>query len=227
MNEPTKYYQGQRKEIAALLPKQYSKVLEIGCGAGTFRNNFEQEHEYWGVEPVEAIAKLAQGKLDRVLVGTYEETIDLIPNNYFDLVICNDVIEHMPDHDQFLQSIKAKITTNGSLVASIPNVRYVGNLSDLLVKKDWKYRDEGVLDRTHLRFFTRKSLLRTFRENAFSVEQITGINFYKPPSFLNRIVYCCAILIFSGDIKYLQFAVRVKDSEPVIESVRQIVEDGR
>lgn len=214
MNNSTEYYQFERREVSDLLPKQYSKVLEIGCGAGRFRNNLNQEHEYWGVEPVESIAKLAKEKLDKVLVGTYQEVENLIPNNYFDLVVCNDVIEHMPDHDAFFHSIKRKVKKDGCLMASIPNVRYICNLWELLIKKDWEYKNEGILDRTHLRFFTRKSLVRTLSNNDFSIKQITGINRYQPRSLRNRVIYMLAILLFGSDIQYLQFGIRIICMQP-------------
>ena len=94
----------------------------------------------------------------------------------FDVVVCNDVIEHMADHDKFLRDIKGKLAFNGCLVGSVPNVRYFGNLFKLLAKKDWKYEDQGVLDRTHLRFFTEKSLSRTFCDNGYIVNELRGIN---------------------------------------------------
>lgn len=214
MSNSTEYFQYERREVSGLLPTQYSKVLEIGCGTGQFRNNLNQEHEYWGVEPVEFIAKLAKEKLDKVLVGTYQEVENLIPNNYFDLVICNDVIEHMPDDDSFLQSIKQKIKKDGCLVASIPNVRYILNLWELLIKKDWQYKSAGLLDRKHLRFFTRKSLVRTLNNNAFSIKQITGINRYKPQSLRNRMLYILAVLLLGSDIQYLQFGIRAICLQP-------------
>ena len=141
----TSYYKNYRKEMMLLLPEQYSKVLEVGCGEGNFRINLSQENEYWGVEPIEASARKASKKLDKVLIGTFNEMFDQIPDDYFDLVICNDVIEHMTDHEEFFQSIKKKIKKEGCLVASIPNVRYILNLIELLVKKDWEYKDSGIL----------------------------------------------------------------------------------
>ena len=226
MSNSTEYYLGERLEVVPLLPKEYSRVLEIGCGDGGFRNNLNQEHEYWGVEPVEPIAKLAQEKLDKVLVGTYEEVESRIPNNYFDLVICNDVIEHMPDHDKFFQSIKEKLKKDGSLVGSIPNVRYIGNLWELLIRKDWEYKDIGILDRTHLRFFTMKSLIRALSNNAFSIEQIVGINCYQPRSPLKRVLYILAILLFGRDIKCLQFGIRANNVQPSNQSLQPTAEGG-
>lgn len=216
MSNSSKYHENARIEVADLLPKQYSRVLEIGCGSGGFRSNLDQEHEYWGVEPVKSVARLAQEKLDKVLTGTYQEVESLIPNTYFDLVICNDVIEHMKNHDEFFQSIRGKINEGGCLVASIPNVRYIGNLRELLIKKDWQYKDSGILDRTHLRFFTRKSLLRTLKENSFSIEHITGINSYQTDSLGMRFFYLLSILVLGDDIKYSQFAIRIQRAQSSI-----------
>lgn len=213
MNSSSEYYHGKRAEITILLPAHYSRVLEIGCGEGGFRSNLDQEHEYWGVEPVEYIAKLAQNRLNKVLVGTYQEVENLIPNDHFDLIICNDVIEHMPDHDAFFQSIKEKLKKDGSLVASIPNVRYGENLWNLLIKKDWEYKNEGILDKTHLRFFTQKSLTRTLISNGFLIEQIIGINGYQPRSPLKRLVHFFTTLLLGRDTKYLQFGIRIKDAQ--------------
>lgn len=204
------YYRLDRREIVPLLPRQCSTVLEVGCGEGEFRENLSQDSEYWGIEPVAEVAAIAANRLDKTLVGTYESTLDQIPDSYFDLVICNDVIEHMSDHDAFFQSIKSKLKPNGQIVASIPNVRYVRNLFEVFVKKDWKYKDSGILDRTHLRFFTEKSLNRTISENGFLVDQFMGINPYTHRSFLARGACRLAALLLGQDIRFLQFAVRIR-----------------
>lgn len=104
------------------------------------------------------IAMNASNKLDKVLIGTYLEMYDKIPDDYFDLVICNDVIEHMIDTDIFFQTIKKKLKKDAYLIASIPNVRYMLNLFELLVQKDWEYKDAGIFDNTQRRFFTKKVL---------------------------------------------------------------------
>ncbi|MBU0500869.1 MAG: class I SAM-dependent methyltransferase [Gammaproteobacteria bacterium] len=209
MNSTAAYYQFERQEVAILLPSTYSRVLEIGCGAGRFRGNLSLEHEYWGVEPVKSEAMLASDSLDKVLIGTYDGVFNDIPDDYFDLVICNDVIEHLPDHDSFLQTIKRKMTKAGYLVASIPNVRHIENLFELLFRKDWKYQDAGILDRTHLRFFTRKSLKRTLLENGYTIESVVGLNPYKDRPSLRYFVRLLAILLLGLDTRFLQFGIRV------------------
>ena len=213
MGKKVIYFKNNRKEMIPLLPQQYSKVLEIGCGEGVFRQNLSQDSEFWGVEPDRASAKVAAKKIETVLIGTYEEMYNDIPNDYFDLVICNDVIEHLVDHDVFFQSIKKKLTKDGCLVASIPNVRYIKNLNELLVKKDWEYKSDGILDRTHLRFFTEKSLRRTIIDNGFVVDKFMGINPYKKKGFgVRRFLYNLAISLLGADLRYMQFGICIRIS---------------
>jgi len=210
MNDALNYYQNYRSEMQPLLPENYSRVLEIGCGEGYFRNNLSLDHEYWGVEPTPEIAQRAKERLDKVLIGTYDEVANHIPSAYFDLVICNDVIEHMTDHDQFLQAIKSKMKPGGSLVASIPNVRHILNLFEVLVKKDWQYKNAGILDRTHFRFFTKKSLQRIIVDNGYESQQFIGINAYRADSFIKGLFAYFVILALGQDTRFLQFGIRIR-----------------
>jgi len=204
MNSTSSYYKSFREEVIPLLPPKYSRVLEIGCGEGNFRSNLKLDNIYWGIEPIAEAAEVAKTKLDEVLVGTYEEKINEIPDNFFDLIICNDVIEHMVDHDAFLASIKSKMKTNASLISSVPNVRFIRNLTELLLKKDWQYKDRGILDRTHLRFFTEKSLKRCIKDNGYQIEQFIGLCPIRN-SILKQIIF----LIFGNDLRYLQFGIHI------------------
>ena len=211
MKTSTVYYKGTRAEITPFLPKQYSKVLEIGCGKGGFRDNLDSNCEYWGVEPVESIAKISMEKLDKVLIGTFEDVKDQLPENYFDLIICNDVIEHMVDHDLFYKTIKEKMISEAYMIGAIPNVRYLPNLYELIRKKDWEYKQAGVLDRTHLRFFTEKSIKRDFINHNFEIEKLEGINgrvytwSNKSDVFMNIMK-----MILGKDTQYLQFGFRIR-----------------
>ncbi|MBU6503659.1 MAG: methyltransferase domain-containing protein [Burkholderiales bacterium] len=177
MNDDPNYYANSRTEVAAFVPAGAQRVLEIGCGLGNFRRNFPDTVEYWGVEAMAAVAHAAEASLDRVLAGSYREVCAFLPDGYFDLVVCNDVIEHMDDHDGFLRDIQVKMRAGHSyLVGSVPNVRYITNLHGLLVRRDWQYVDAGILDRTHLRFFTQRSLARTLGQHGFTIERLAGIN---------------------------------------------------
>ena len=155
-----------------------------------------------------SVSTVSEKQGNKVLIGTYREVLKQLPKDYFDLVICNDVIEYMVDHTEFLQSIKKNLKKEAYLVGSIPNVRYINNLFELLIKKDWEYNNAGILDYTHLRFFTEKSLKRTIKENGFVLKQFQGINpllWEKPRSIKGDLKMCLfhfAIFVFGQDLKY-------------------------
>lgn len=203
MSKHASYYQGARPEVMPFLPDDYSKVLEIGCGNGAFRQLMTHGCEYWGVEPEETAAQEADQRLDKVFHATFEEAYTLLPNHYFDLVICNDVIEHLPDHEQFFRQIREKMAPGGKIIGSVPNVRYYKNLFAVLVMKDWRYTAKGILDSTHLRFFTRKSLLRSFRANGFQAEKLRFLN---SGVYLKR-KYCTSALKTTANV--IKFVFRL------------------
>lgn len=219
MNQSFDYYRNIRIEMEELLPSHYSKVLEIGCGEGIFFKILKQKCEYWGIEPVQVAAKNAEKILNKVLIGTYQDVYEQLPDEYFDLIICNDVIEHMVDYEVFFQTIKKKMTKKSYIVGAVPNVRYMGNLYELLVKKDWMYKDGGgILDNTHLRFFTEKSLKRIFSKNNFLIEKFQGINsVIIIPKTLKRVFVILLMFFimicsfgFYKDVQFLQFGFRIK-----------------
>jgi 2-polyprenyl-3-methyl-5-hydroxy-6-metoxy-1,4-benzoquinol methylase len=220
------YYQANRGVMTRFLPDEYGRVLEVGCGSGGFYDHLRQPCEVWGVEPNPEAAKAAALKMHRILVGRYDLVADQLPDGYFDMIVCNDVIEHMDDHDAFLEAIKRKIRPGGWIVGSIPNVRHITALYKLLITKDWKYSESGILDRTHLRFFTQKSLRRTLREHGYSIEKFGGVGsiiksgisrkINKPSSMQNfgyQAISLAVVVLTLGyywDTQYPQYAFRVR-----------------
>jgi 2-polyprenyl-3-methyl-5-hydroxy-6-metoxy-1,4-benzoquinol methylase len=206
------YYLNQRKEVAAFIPSNMTamRVLEIGCGVGNFKENIDGNSEYWGIEPSLDVANIAATKLFKVLVGRFEDVYMFLPNDYFDCVVCNDVIEHMANEDWFLTTIKTKMKRKSVIVGSVPNVRYIDNLLHLIIRKDWRYLDSGILDRTHLRFFTEKSLKRSFESNQYDILSFYGINQF-PIDRRNFKVLCKSLTmrvlsyLIGKDSRYLQF----------------------
>lgn len=204
-----RYHRGQRPEMVQFLPAQYHRVLEIGCGEGGFIENLSPGCEVWGVDMHEASGRIAAPRLHRVLIGRYDAVQRDLPENYFDLVICNDVIEHMPDHDAFFESIRRKLSKGGYLVASIPNMRYYYCLRELLLHKEWVYCDQGVMDRTHLRFFTERSIRRTLTEHGFTLEVLRGINGLSGAKRVLRAAFFIVLTLgYYTDIVYQQFGFR-------------------
>jgi len=124
----------------------------------------------------------------------------------------------MQDHERFLVKLKTKMKDDGFLVGSVPNVRYVTNLFDLLVRRDWPYTSSGILDRTHLRFFTAKSLCRSLTQAGFTVETLEGINsvLRRPRKPMDAARAAAAIGLIAGtlgharDVRFAQFAFRAR-----------------
>lgn len=202
------YYANVRHEIVPFLPPEYSRVLEVGCGEGVFAPLLTRPCEKWGVEMDPASAERARQMMDRVLVGTYEGVEGGLPEGYFDLVVCNDVIEHMADPERFLAAVRTRMVPGGYIVASIPNMRHWEVLWQLLVRKDWKYVRDGIMDRTHLRFFTERSIRRLFEDHGFVVERMSGINGVFDP--VRRAVFglvSALTLGFYRDTQFRQFAL--------------------
>ena len=202
------YYRQKRLEIARLITGQPKAILDIGCGSGFFRQNITWDCDYHGVEPVHEAACDARGSGIFVYEGLYEDVAGKIPDGKFDLVVCNDVIEHMVDPWAFLAGLKQKIAPGGYVIGSLPNVRYLLNLRDLILRRDWPYADAGVLDRTHLRFFTLKSARRLFEECRYRIEVLRPSG----PDRFNWLKKAVSPMFFpiGADVLYMQMAFRLK-----------------
>jgi 2-polyprenyl-3-methyl-5-hydroxy-6-metoxy-1,4-benzoquinol methylase len=213
------YYRNLRPEMLDIIPTDVSMLLEVGCGEGAFAANLKVKRaeantpvEVWGVEMDEAAAGKAAAVLDRVLQGDVAAVLPDLPKGHFDCIVLNDVIEHVADPGALLGSLRPLLKQDGHLVASIPNVRYFFNVVDLAVHGRWDYTDEGILDRTHLRFFTRSSMIRLLEDCGFSVEAAVGINPTGSVKF--RLVNLLTLGRWS-DMKYLQFACLARASRTV------------
>ena len=205
--EPTataEYYLGDRLEMMQLLPATTTRVLELGCGAGAFGAAVKKHRgvEYWAIEYNPAVAEHAEKVLDRVFVGDADEIIPTLPGGYFDAVVCNDVLEHLPYPGATLEMLRPKLRTNGVVVASIPNIRYLPALSRVVFQRDFPAEDEGIFDRTHLRFFTRKSIRRMFDGAGYEMRSMKGINMANPLAVTIGLLSCG----FFWDGVWMQYA---------------------
>jgi|WetSurMetagenome_2_1015567.scaffolds.fasta_scaffold22448_2 2-polyprenyl-3-methyl-5-hydroxy-6-metoxy-1,4-benzoquinol methylase len=205
MAQSKNYYSNTRRDIIQYIPANAKVVLEIGCGNGNFGAMLKEKGvAVWGVEYAPGPAAEASAKLNRVLKGDIEEIYGQLPDKTFDAIVCNDVLEHLNDPGALLAHLKAKLTDGGIVVCSIPNVRYFRVLWDYLVNKNWDYTEDGILDRTHKRFFTYKSIQKLFKEQGYCVRSIKGINRTKS---LKPVFWNILLLGAVSDTRYLQFVV--------------------
>ena len=164
------YYGYLRPEIQAMVAADAKRILDVGCASGQMAAALKQKNdaEVWGVEVVDEVAQVAAKHLDKVICADIEQALHEIPDAYFDTIIFADVLEHLQDPYSTLERVKAKLNAGGQVIASIPNVRHWSVLKDLLEGK-WDYTDAGILDKSHLRFFTRKSVMQLFQNAGYEI----------------------------------------------------------
>lgn len=199
------YYRYTRHEMLPFMPASAQRVVELGCAEGVFAAAVKERTgaQVWGIESSPQAAERARAVIDRVLVGDADTQIAELPDSYFDAVVCNDILEHLVDPGATLARLRSKLKPEGVVVASIPNIRYAPALSKVVFRKDFPQDDEGIFDRTHLRFFTRKSIVRLFETAGFTMQRMKGINAYYGP--LGLLLTLVSLGYFSDGI-YLQYA---------------------
>ena len=173
------YVDDVRQEVLDLVPPAARSVLDIGCGAGGFGRGLRRREPGVRIVGVEAVPESAQrardNGYDRVVEGYFPDQADELGER-FDLIVLNDVLEHMVDPWTALAATTGLLHPGGHVVASIPNIRYLPVLYDLLRRDQWTYSDWGVLDRTHLRFFTATTMRQLFEGAGLEVLASTGVN---------------------------------------------------
>ncbi len=162
------------------VPESSRTVLEVGCDTGRFGALLRRRNralELVGVEPDPEAARQAESVFDRVARGTFPAVAQSVKRpGGFDVVVFNDVLEHMANPEVALCAAREVLSLSGLLVASIPNVRHVSAVGPLVVRGEWRYTEIGILDTTHLRFYTAKSIRRLFDENGWDVVRLDPLN---------------------------------------------------
>jgi len=167
------YFQNIRDDIVSLVPNDAVDILEIGCAAGMTGNELKKRPGIYvaGVELDHRAAVEAKKVLDEVVEGNIETLKLPFKEKKFDCILFADVLEHLIDPLVVLKKTRKLLRANGTVIASIPNVQYLG-LVNQLVEGNWTYQDEGILDRTHLRFFTYHEIVKLFDEAGYRISSI-------------------------------------------------------
>lgn len=176
--DATGYHEGARGDLAAMFTNRPRLVLDIGCAAGGTGRVVKQLHpdaQVWGIETNRSAAEVAATRLDKVLVGKFEEfdlELEGIAKGSLDGVIVADVLEHMYNPWKVMETLRPLLSPQAQVVASIPNVRNLALMGDL-ANGHWRYEALGLLDITHIRFFTYKEVDRFFRETGYRIVRTT------------------------------------------------------
>lgn len=170
------YYTWPRPDVAALVPHTARKILDVGCGAGKLGELLKSRQQccLTGIEVNEDAALAAcQGAYDTVFPCDVEDEECVLYDTY-DCVICADVLEHLRDPWRVLDMLLAHLEPGGHLVVSIPNVRNQRVIADLL-DGIWEYQPAGILDRTHLRFFTPQGFANLLGERGLTLLEARAV----------------------------------------------------
>lgn len=151
-----------------------ARILELGTWDGFLGRELRRRgHEVFGVEKDAARAHQASAFYRELLVADLE-ALPALPGAPFDVVLCGDVLEHLADPLAVLRHVVAALRPAGRLLAVVPNVAFVACRLALLFGV-FQYRERGIMDRTHLRFFTKASFLWLLREGGLEVERLRGL----------------------------------------------------
>lgn len=188
-----KYYENEREDLIKFIPDNARRILDVGCGTGALGRAIKKKRgndiEVTGVEMNPSVGDKARVNIDKVIIGDVEK-IDLpFGKEYFDCVIYGEILEHLIDPWSVLLKHRESLKQNGCIIASIPNIAHY-RIIKMLQKQEWNYQKAGILDRSHLRFFTLKSIRSMFDNEGLEIIKIDhkiGASGIK--KFLNKIFF--------------------------------------
>ena len=161
-------------ELLSMITTPPHKVLDVGCfcgGSGRWLKQKFPDTHVTGIEMLPTPAAMAKEIYNEVLVGKLED-IDLGSwQGRFDAIIVADVLEHIYNPWAALQRLKPLIAPKGAIYISLPNIRNL-NILIGLTKGEWRYAESGILDITHIRFFTKAQALEMLHQTGWKVEEI-------------------------------------------------------
>jgi SAM-dependent methyltransferase len=165
---------GSAHNLVLGLVEPGSRVLEFGCATGYMSEALRSRLSAYvvGVELDAEAARLAEARADRVLAGDAEE-LDLeaeLGGERFDAILFADVLEHLRDPAALLKRVRPLVDEGGVVIASIPNVAHAA-VRLALLGGSFRYREQGLLDESHLRFFTREGVQDLFEGSGYLITQ--------------------------------------------------------
>ncbi|MFZ5630123.1 MAG: class I SAM-dependent methyltransferase [Spirochaetota bacterium] len=210
-NKENTYYSNVRSDLLAMLQGSGLRLLEIGCGAGSTLLHAKQQgvaSAIVGAEYVTEVAAIAKKRgVSKVYTGDFADAAAKIrrAEKPFDAIIMGDVLEHMVDPWSALALAEQLLVPGGQIVVSIPNFRYWRVMYNVFLRGDFRYASDGIMDKTHLRFFCRRNIVELVSEN-FEISEIRST---LPKS--GRILKAASLGLLTefGTLQYLVRATKV------------------
>lgn len=181
------YHQNPRVEIASFINEPPGVVLDIGCGGGATGKLIKEKFpgtRVIGIELNPRAAEQARSVLDDVVCASIDDVhlAQHVGEVTIGTVLLLDVLEHLYDPWRALTRIRTWLAPDTRVLASVPNIRNLATLDELAAGQ-WEYGPHGVLDITHLRFFTRATLQRLFEETGYAVAHMEPLT---QPTWVDR-----------------------------------------
>ena len=177
-NKEDEYFAGYRPELLDLIPEENRNgtALEIGAGSGKnliFAKKYGYAKKIYGVELIEIPNQFqSDSEYEEFIIGDIEALPLNYEENQFDVIIMGDVIEHLVDPYLIIRKLKKFLKPGGVIVSSIPNVRNLKTFRNLYMRGTFRYYDDGIFDRTHLRFFAKKDIMALFTNEGYEIVNI-------------------------------------------------------
>ena len=169
------YFSYARREILPLLPPKFARVFELGCGDGSTLRMIKSQFDVSfcaGLDIDDRSIAIARQHLDLAVSGNIEFTDPPDAVRDIDVILCLDVLEHLVDPWRVVKMLHERLSGRGIIIASIPNVRYFRVSLPLLFNASWELADAGILDRTHLRFFVKKTAVDLMTSSGLHFHQL-------------------------------------------------------
>jgi 2-polyprenyl-3-methyl-5-hydroxy-6-metoxy-1,4-benzoquinol methylase len=200
----------KRDELLALVPSDAKRILDVGCADGALGARLKSAgREVVGIDRDERSCSIASQRLSQTLSGDVEQLQLPFAKGYFDCIVYADVLEHLLDPLGLLKRHRDYLSSDGYVIASIPNIRYYKVIIRLLFGGTWDYVDKGILDRTHLRFFTLLNIKELFRDAGYRIVAIKK-NIVAARGFEILNLFCFGCL---DNLLTYQYYIKAKKSE--------------
>ncbi len=200
MSEFNPSYIGPRGDLVALLPASCRALLDVGCATGALGAGLKAQRpgaRVVGIEVDAAMAAEAERRLDRTIVGDVERWDEVgaaLAGQRFDCIVCGDVLEHLRDPWTTLERLVSLLEPGGYALLSLPNIGHADQLVNTFLRKRWAYRERGIHDRTHLRFFARRNVTDLVEQAGLElVELRRTYRLIERPHGLNRFARFAAV----------------------------------
>lgn len=181
--KPAGYYDRDRADLVALLPRPLGRVLDVGCGEGGAAAGLRAGGAAWisGIELHEPSALRAEAVLDEVVRARAEDALDRLSSR-FDTILLYDILEHLPDPEALLNNLHAVAQPGARVHVSLPNARHWSLVRDLVVRGTFGYGEAGHRDVTHLRWLTPGDAAGLLERTGWGVERQGPVGRLRPLS---------------------------------------------